>query len=356
MDDHRFDTLTRTLGQRLPRRGALGLLGGLAALGLEEVAGKQRSKQRGKTRSAGDPKGGKTRCTPVKACAKWCAAVYGADTPGAGVCTSQATKCRGMCGDAGSSCVDRPDPTTVCCTKTPDGGCDPTMPVGCCRGTDTCGGGGTPGTCGSCTPSCAGNTCGDDGCGGSCGTCSGSDTCGGGGTQGTCGCTPRCAGNTCGDDGCGGSCGTCAADQACASGTCSCTTTSAICDDSNFVPEACLAGCSLAAANLSGVDLSYATLTSANLNGANLNGATLTSANLTGATLNGATLNNGILWGVNLTNGILTNADLGGANLSRANLTGANLTGASLGGNDLFGTLFCNTTMPDGSINNAGCP
>jgi hypothetical protein len=26
MDKHRFDALTRTVGQRLPRRGALGLL------------------------------------------------------------------------------------------------------------------------------------------------------------------------------------------------------------------------------------------------------------------------------------------------------------------------------------------
>lgn len=42
---------------------------------------------------------------------------------------------------------------------------------------------------------------------------------------GTCtSCTPNCAGKTCGDDGCGGSCGTCASGYACSSGTCvSCT-------------------------------------------------------------------------------------------------------------------------------------
>ena len=37
----------------------------------------------------------------------------------------------------------------------------------------------------------------------------------GGGT-----CTPSCSGKTCGDDGCGGSCGSCAAGQTCSAGTC----------------------------------------------------------------------------------------------------------------------------------------
>jgi len=96
--------------------------------------------------------------------------------------------------------------------------------------------------CTGCQPSCAGKSCGDDGCGGSCGTCNSppADTCAGPGTlrrynaSGTCnagfacdysysdtscpygcsgaqcqGCSPSCAGKSCGDDGCGGSCGTC---------------------------------------------------------------------------------------------------------------------------------------------------
>jgi hypothetical protein len=36
-------------------------------------------------------------------------------------------------------------------------------------------------------------------------------------------CTPTCAGKTCGDDGCGGSCGSCGANQACQGGSCVCT-------------------------------------------------------------------------------------------------------------------------------------
>ncbi len=130
---------------------------------------------------------------------------------------------------------------------------------------------------GACTPSCAGKTCGDDGCGGSCGSCDAGQTCNagqcvadGGGTgacgdittKGTCDgntlkycsggeiktydctafskvcgyddqfdwfdciedpdtCTPNCNGKSCGSDGCGGSCGTCPSGQSCnGSGQC----------------------------------------------------------------------------------------------------------------------------------------
>ncbi len=63
------------------------------------------------------------------------------------------------------------------------------------------------GLCEACTPSCAGKTCGADGCGGSCGDCEAGARCG---AQGACvACTPSCEGKTCGDDGCGGSCGVC---------------------------------------------------------------------------------------------------------------------------------------------------
>ncbi len=94
----------------------------------------------------------------------------------------------------------------------------------------------------SCTPSCTGKECGDDGCGGSCGSCtsvpadyclnsttlrdySGTGTCSSfkctypytdktcqyGCANGKCNttCTPSCTGKECGDDGCGGSCGGC---------------------------------------------------------------------------------------------------------------------------------------------------
>jgi hypothetical protein len=72
----------------------------------------------------------------------------------------------------------------------------------------------------SCTPSCTGKSCGDNGCGGSCGTCSSGQTC----VSGSCvtGCTPSCTGKSCGDNGCGGSCGTCTSGQTCVAGVCTC--------------------------------------------------------------------------------------------------------------------------------------
>jgi peptidoglycan/xylan/chitin deacetylase (PgdA/CDA1 family) len=77
----------------------------------------------------------------------------------------------------------------------------------------------------TCTPSCSGKVCGDNGCGGSCGTCAGGTACNASGQcQSTC--TPSCSGKVCGDNGCGGSCGTCASGTACnASGQCQSTCT-----------------------------------------------------------------------------------------------------------------------------------
>ncbi len=65
----------------------------------------------------------------------------------------------------------------------------------------------------SCTPQCEGRECGDDGCGGDCGTCPGAAPhCS---AEGKClTCLASCEGRQCGDDGCGGSCGTCT-DGAC---------------------------------------------------------------------------------------------------------------------------------------------
>ncbi len=68
-----------------------------------------------------------------------------------------------------------------------------------------------------CEPSCAGRSCGDDGCGKSCGDCERGEGCD---ADGRCVCEPMCQGLQCGDDGCGGSCGTCGDGQDCEEGRC----------------------------------------------------------------------------------------------------------------------------------------
>ncbi|MFA5431192.1 MAG: hypothetical protein WC329_08540, partial [Candidatus Omnitrophota bacterium] len=113
--------------------------------------------------------------------------------------------------------------------------CTPSCTGKAC-GNDGCGG--SCGTCASgytcnasgqcfttCTPSCTGKACGNDGCGGSCGTCASGYTCN---VSGQCAaiCTPSCTGKACGNDGCGGSCGTCASGYTCnVSGQCAATCT-----------------------------------------------------------------------------------------------------------------------------------
>ncbi|HEY0707157.1 MAG TPA: hypothetical protein VGG33_10180, partial [Polyangia bacterium] len=123
-------------------------------------------------------------------------------------------------------------------------GCGKSIDCGACPAGQTCGGGGTPGVCGTataCTPlSCTqatGKYCGKvgDGCGKTvdCGGCAAGQTCGGGGVAGVCGapppagCTPQtCQASAtaqyCGTigDGCGGSltCAACPAGQTCGGG------------------------------------------------------------------------------------------------------------------------------------------
>ena len=59
--------------------------------------------------------------------------------------------------------------------------------------------------CDDCVPSCAGKTCGDDGCGGECPDLCGDLVCDP--SAGECvSCQPSCEGKFCGDDGCGGEC------------------------------------------------------------------------------------------------------------------------------------------------------
>ncbi|MHB8419433.1 MAG: hypothetical protein ACYDCL_15265 [Myxococcales bacterium] len=157
--------------------------------------------------------GGCGSCVPPQSCG-------GGGTPG--VCG--APPCTKLtCGQLGYDCGPAPD------------GCGGQLDCGSCTPPQSCGGGGVPGVCGSgqtCVPlTCAeqGLSCGPagNGCGGvidgGCGICGfegpSTQTCGGGGTPGVCGsapCTPlTCAGlgYDCGAaaDGCGGllQCGSC---------------------------------------------------------------------------------------------------------------------------------------------------
>ena len=99
------------------------------------------------------------------------------------------------------TCVAEDDTLRYCDASIPVGGCTSQVHVVC---GDTC------------TASCNGRECGDDGCGGSCGECWG-EAC----IDGICGgCQPQCSARECGDDGCGGSCGTCPEGGICQQGDC----------------------------------------------------------------------------------------------------------------------------------------
>jgi hypothetical protein len=101
-----------------------------------------------------------------------------------------------------------------------------------CQGKNSCGVDGCVGSCGTCPnnnvcsddgtctcPSnCQGKSCGVNGCVGSCGTCPNNNVCS---DDGTCTCPSNCQGKSCGVDGCVGSCGTCPNNNVCSDdGTC----------------------------------------------------------------------------------------------------------------------------------------
>lgn len=236
MDGPGFDELAKAMRSAATRRQAAGgLLGlGLAALTgrtLTDAKAKRHGKHAGKGKGARDAsgpggKGGNS------ACAKFCAQVFGADTPAAGQCTSDAAHGKGLCHQCGAKV------SNACCVPQ-NGVCSDYASAQCCTGQDTCGGGGTAGVCGHCVPdspatTCNGrcdffkNNCGEavnctQYCAGCCAdaTClpgTGNDICGKNGAvcancaspavcHGQTCCTPDCAGKCGGaDNGCGGKC------------------------------------------------------------------------------------------------------------------------------------------------------
>jgi hypothetical protein len=164
--------------------------------------------------------GGECRCQPACAgrecgddgCGGSCGAC-GDDRScvGGGQCL-----CLGALTECGEVCVDVRTDDANC------GGCDApcTPPEGCVAGECT-----TDVPDGGCEPACAGRSCGDDACGGSCGECGPEQTCASGG-QCLCpgeltGCGPECVDVRTSAAHCGTCNHTCPAGEQCVGGECS---------------------------------------------------------------------------------------------------------------------------------------
>jgi hypothetical protein len=141
MSEHPFDDLARTLAAMgTSRRQALRAVGG-ALLGALVVSPAQQV-------LADDNRGNSQ-------CAHFCASVFGADTPAAGQCTSDAAHGKGLCYTCGSSTPA----SSICCTRNSRGFCSsysPTLPCSCPSG-QTCSNGQCVVTCATPFQPCGSN-------------------------------------------------------------------------------------------------------------------------------------------------------------------------------------------------------
>jgi len=154
------------------------------------------------------------------------------DTCQAGQFCDQGTfTCRAMGCVTHADCVAAHNASWYCNPATYQCACLPAAQCGgaCCTPVETCDA--VSHQCQSCTPSCTGLQCGDDGCGGSCGQCQAGQFCQNGGCGWLCDSTTCpggcCLGTTCmpgtGTGACGSggdACDTCQAGETCISGTC----------------------------------------------------------------------------------------------------------------------------------------
>lgn len=172
MDSSRFDKLTKALATPTSRRQALVRIGGTLSAAL--LASWPFSHA----------------LASNSACAKFCDAVFGADTAAASQCISDAAHGKGLCQTCGSAA-----PSSICCIRNGSGFCTSysgahcpcTSGQGCCSGTCTdlnttsnCGSCGT--TCTGTTPACCSGSCKDlsndvNNCGKCGNTCPSGQTC-----------------------------------------------------------------------------------------------------------------------------------------------------------------------------------
>jgi hypothetical protein len=100
---NRWDELSKALASGVPRRKALWMFGS-ALVGSILIGGRFEKAFAGGSGNS--------------ACAKFCASVFGASTPAAGKCTSDAAHKRGLCYTCGpASPGGGVTPSSVCCTR-----------------------------------------------------------------------------------------------------------------------------------------------------------------------------------------------------------------------------------------------
>src|SRR6266480_6854335 len=189
MHPSNFDELTKALATSTSRRDALktivtasvGALLGLGGVSTAFAGHRRRSRTR--SSSSRTPK-------PNRDCAKWCAQVFGPNTPAAGQCTSDAAHGTGLCSTCGNVA-----PSSICCVRNTSGYCNGTSVAACCASGQHC----CSGTCSECCANsdCTnGNTCGSNNtcvCGSGAG-CTGSNTC----LNGSCCPNANVCGSSCG--------------------------------------------------------------------------------------------------------------------------------------------------------------
>jgi hypothetical protein len=127
MRDDPFDTLARTLAMGASRRQALWTVGGALVGALVASPARQVLAQGN------------------SACARFCAATFGAETPAAGQCTSDAAHGRGLCYTCGPASAGGTKP--ICCPRNPNGTCPSSGSATCCAAGQSC-------VNGVCCPNC----------------------------------------------------------------------------------------------------------------------------------------------------------------------------------------------------------